>query len=109
MSRKGLLVMMVGGCIFSCVTYAKEAHVKHGISIPAAQVKSFDINLATLKDWEDIKGIGKKKAATIMSYKSQHGDFTNVSQLAGVKGISQSTMNKLEKKNHIKFAVHAAH
>ncbi len=43
---------------------------------------------------EALIGIGKKKAAAIVAYRKQHGDFISIEQLSNVKGIGEKTIEK---------------
>ena len=41
-----------------------------------------------------IKGVGEKKAATIVAYRDVHGPFMRVEDLSNVKGIGPDTIEK---------------
>lgn len=41
-----------------------------------------------------IKGVGEKKADAIIAYRSENGNFKSVDDLANVKGIGQTTVDK---------------
>ena len=41
-----------------------------------------------------IKGVGEKKAATIVAYRETHGPFARVEDLSNVKGIGPGTIDK---------------
>ena len=41
-----------------------------------------------------IKGVGEKKAATIVAYRETHGPFARVDDLSNVKGIGPGTIEK---------------
>lgn len=41
-----------------------------------------------------IKGVGEKKAATIVAYRETHGPFTRIEDLSNVKGIGPDTIEK---------------
>lgn len=54
-----------------------------------------DINQADAGVLADaIVGIGAKKAALIVEYRDQHGPFASVDELAQVKGIGASTIDR---------------
>ena len=57
---------------------------------PAAQTVSnkLNINTATAEQFMELKGIGKKKAEAIISWRTEHGKFTSIEQMAEVNGIS---------------------
>jgi competence protein ComEA len=41
-----------------------------------------------------IKGVGEKKAEAIIAYRKENGSFKSIDDLANVKGISQTTVDK---------------
>lgn len=47
-----------------------------------------NINTATAEQFMTLKGIGKKKAEAIITWRTEHGGFTSLEQLAEVNGIS---------------------
>ena len=52
-----------------------------------------DINTATAKELAtNLKGIGIKKAQAIIEYRKTNGKFSNVSELANIKGIGKKTV-----------------
>ncbi len=42
----------------------------------------------------ELKGVGAKKAQAIIDYRNEHGAFSNVEELANVKGISSKTIER---------------
>ena len=59
----------------------------------AAESTNALINTATAQQLCSLKGIGEKKAAAIIQYRDEHGDFTSVDQLLNVSGIGEKTLN----------------
>ncbi len=53
------------------------------------QSSKLNINTATAEQFMALKGIGKKKAEAIITWRSEHGGFKSVEELAEVKGISE--------------------
>ncbi|MGL4207630.1 MAG: ComEA family DNA-binding protein [Aeromonadaceae bacterium] len=47
-----------------------------------------NINTASAEQLMELKGIGKKKAEAIISWRTEHGKFASIEQLAEVNGIS---------------------
>lgn len=56
----------------------------------------YDLNLVTKEELITLPGIGAKKAADILAYRSEHG-FKNKAELMNIKGIGIKTFAKLEK------------
>ena len=55
-----------------------------------------NINTATLEELQTIKGIGKKKAETILQYRKEHGAFRTKEDLLQVKGIGKKALEAIE-------------
>ena len=53
------------------------------------QSSKLNINTATAEQFMALKGIGKKKAEAILSWRTEHGGFKSVEELAEVNGISE--------------------
>jgi comEA protein len=85
-----------------------EHRVSHNAEHTVALNKNFDINSATASEWMEVKGIGPKRAAAIIEYRKQHGNFATVSDLHNIRGISPAGIERLEQKNSIKFVVNSA-
>lgn len=47
------------------------------------------INSATAEQFMALKGIGKKKADAIIAWRTEHGGFKSLEELAEVNGISE--------------------
>jgi len=62
------------------------------LSVFAGQL---NINSASAEELDELKGIGVKKAASIIAYRAEHGDFTRVDDLTNVKGISDKLLEKI--------------
>lgn len=45
---------------------------------------------------ENLKGIGAKKAAAIISYRTEHGDFKKLEDIKDVKGIGDALFEKIK-------------
>ena len=50
---------------------------------------------------ENLNGIGLKKAQAIVAWRTEHGNFTDISSIDQVKGIGQKTVEK--NKEFIKY------
>ena len=62
----------------------------------AAQVNINTADAETLSS--ELSGIGQSKAEAIISYREQYGPYKNVEDLANVKGIGESTIDKNKSK-----------
>ena len=54
-----------------------------------------NINTADVKTLDTVKGIGPKKAQAIVDYRTKHGPFKSVDDLANVPGIKGKTLDKM--------------
>jgi len=63
---------------------------------------SVDINTADAKALSmALKGVGPKTAQAVVEYRTKHGPFKNVDDLAKVKGIGEKTVSKNRNNIHI--------
>lgn len=53
-----------------------------------------NINTASVEQLTELNGIGEVKAKAIVAYRTEHGPFKSVDQLANVKGIGLKTVEK---------------
>lgn len=107
MFNRCVVAMIVGVFGFGfgpCVYAVPKVQNKDAASVQEIH-GNFNINTATLKQWQAIKGIGKKRAQAIISYREQHGAFSSASALQHVRGISKASFDRLQNKNAIKFVV----
>lgn len=65
-------------------------------SMSQVKTQKININTASLEQLATLPGIGSKKAATIVAYREENGQFGSVDELANVKGIGQKMLMKLE-------------
>ncbi len=54
-----------------------------------------DLNSATVKELEAVKGIGPAKAKAIVDYREKNGSFKSVDDLKNVMGFGKKTIEKL--------------
>ena len=50
---------------------------------------------------QSLNGIGLKKAQAIVAWRTEHGNFTEISSIEQIKGIGQKTVEK--NKEYIKY------
>jgi competence protein ComEA len=61
-----------------------------------------DINTADAAALSEIKGLGEKKAAAIVEYRSANGKFKSVDELTKVKGIGDKLLEKIKDEVEVK-------
>jgi len=52
-----------------------------------------NINTADKETLMSIKGLGERRAEAIIQYREKNGPFTNIDQLAEIRGIGQSLID----------------
>jgi len=57
--------------------------------------QAVNINTASVKELEALKGIGPAKAAAIVNYREENGPFESVDDLVKVPGIKDKSLDKL--------------
>ena len=55
---------------------------------PAPQPELIDINTATAEELTALPGLGPRKAAALVAYRTEHGAFASLADAAAVRGIS---------------------
>ena len=95
----GFLLLRRGGGTPTIRT-AKEAAVENRQS-PSPSAASRDrerinINTAGPEDLQSLPGIGQVRAEAIIAYREANGPFLSISDLTLVKGIGESTINRIK-------------
>lgn len=83
-------------CLFAAPSWA--AHHEAGETVEAAAMEMVNINTADAAMLEMLPGIGATKAAAIVAYRDENGPFATVEALGMVKGIGETTLEKLKDK-----------
>ena len=58
---------------------------------------TINVNTASAEQLAELKGLGVKKAQSIIDYRQAHGPFTNIADLMNVKGIGVKFIEKNSK------------
>lgn len=85
-------------CVF--IPSIDEKSNNETISNSTNSLKSdkININTATAEELDKLPGVGPAKAEDIISYRESNGKFKNVDELKNVKGIGESSFEKMKEK-----------
>nr|WP_321465572.1 helix-hairpin-helix domain-containing protein [uncultured Desulfobulbus sp.] len=61
-----------------------------------AAFAKININTASAEELATLNGIGSAKAEAIVAYRTEHGKFATVDDLAKVKGIGEKIIEKIK-------------
>ena len=76
-----------------CIDLKRELYDGDQVYIPSLNEATISLNQASKEDLMTIKGIGQKKAESIIEYRTQH-PFTSIEQILDIKGVGQKTYLK---------------
>lgn len=91
----GILVVMITALVLSgpfTLVKAAETQTKAGTK----QAVRININTATADALTELKGIGPKKAESIVAFRTEHGPFKKLEDIMLVKGIGQKLFSKIK-------------
>jgi competence protein ComEA len=87
-ARAMALAMLLGATTLAPTTIAQASE-------PAAAAATVNINTADAQALAaNLKGVGEARAMEIVRYREAYGPFSTVDELAEVKGIGQSTVDR---------------
>lgn len=106
-NRLSVVLFLSSLSLFSISSFAQNAsqelpthhaHVKNAKG--EMESASVNINTADARAISNahIKGIGKKRAEAIVTYRTQHGPFKSVDELKNVKGLSDKVIDENREK-----------
>jgi comEA protein len=84
LKRAAIATILVTACAFGVAAQAKQ---------PPAH--PLDLNVANVKELEQVPGIGPKTAQAIVDFRHKSGRFQRVEDLLAIKGISQRKLDKM--------------
>jgi len=100
-----VLIVLIASLLtgLSVIAY-KKLHATSGVRIgrfdPGSENtfsrRKIDINIASSKELESIKGVGKVIAGRIVEYRDSHGAFSSTEDIKNVKGVGQSLFDKIK-------------
>jgi competence protein ComEA len=81
--------------LLSFVTSPNTLFANPVINSPPITQKTIDLNKANVAELtQSIKGIGKKRAQAIVAYREAHGRFKSIAELANVKGLGETFVQR---------------
>ena len=84
-AQRIILSLAAASLIFGVAAYAKKKPPAHPI----------DINTATVKELEELPGVGPTTAKAIVEFRTRAGRFQRVTDLLVIRGISESKLKKM--------------
>ena len=59
---------------------------------------AIDLNAATVKELSALPGVGKKRAQSIIAYRTENGRFESVDEIKKIDGIGKKTFSKIRER-----------
>jgi competence protein ComEA len=84
LQRAAIAAILVAACACAVLAQGKQ---------PPAH--PLDLNVANVKELEQVPGIGPKTAQAIVDFRHKSGRFHRVEDLLAIKGISQRKLDKM--------------
>lgn len=84
LQRAAIAAILVAACACAVVAQGKQ---------PPAH--PLDLNVANVKELEQVPGIGPKTAQAIVDFRHKSGRFRRVEDLLAIKGIRQRKLDKM--------------
>ncbi|MBE0362605.1 competence protein ComEA [Pseudoalteromonas ulvae UL12] len=92
------LFLIISALVMSSPTVMAVENIAVNPDVSVSQDALINVNKASAKELEALPGVGKSKAAAIIAYRDQFGEFTSLAELKNVKGIGDKAIAKLEGK-----------
>jgi len=93
MRRAGAASMVRQAAIAAIVVFVCALAMMAQTKTPPAH--PLDLNVANVKELEEVSGIGPKTAQSIVDFRHKSGRFHRVEDLLAIKGISQKKLDEM--------------
>lgn len=97
---KEILEQVIDSCQNSYDGLQNDACIEPDIEINTTNNKelsgNISINSATIEQLQKLPGIGEAKAKSIIEYREEHGNFSNIEELKNISGIGDALFDKIK-------------
>ena len=93
-----LLLITAVSLSIAASAQAASHHVKSKAVqvVQSTSTQRVDVNAADATTIASVKGIGPKRAAAIVAYRQQHGNFKSIEDLTQVKGLGPKLLARVK-------------
>jgi len=92
--KRFITVVLAAACLCFTVPLSSQA-ASEAVKMASIDVATINVNTATVKELQSLPGIGQVTAERIIEYRTDHGPFAAVDDLAKVKGIGKKSLEKI--------------